>query len=485
MSLSVNPVLDQREYVGGGGRDSSLFNMRRVLPEYVDDLTRDFGTDLYTRMARDPVISSCIRALKLSVLSEGVRVVPAVEMPAFGGVDPAVERDAEIAAELAAFVERNLDLLADSGSSFDEACDALLDMIVLGHKVAEKVPVRVVGGEDSGRWMIGAIKPKPSSNLGFVVDPYNNLLGLVVVDPEKDGSGVSRGPVVGRPEDFGTFLPRERFVVARNGGVDGDPRGESVLSTIYNPWYLKSKILPEFYKYLAQFGTPCLVGKTPVGAGDEIQRDKRGQPIYDNSGEPVLTTPEQRMYDAMLQFQGSSIFVAPGGSEIDLVASNGDGKAFLDAIDLFDRQITRGILLSVRAVMESQHGSKADSQVAQDIMGLAVSALRQRLAAILSRDVIQWLVRVNFGDAALRLAPRFTFARVEQQDRSDLLKAYAAAYAAGLIDDSQLRGIDAELGLPERDLEAMAARREESSMLARLAAGQTGKLIDPEADDDD
>ena len=52
-----------------------------------------------------------------------------------------------------------------------------------------------------------------------------------------------------------------------------------------------------------------------------------------------------------------------------MIESTRDGPATEKALERCDRDITRGILLQVRATMESRFGSKADSQTGQDILG--------------------------------------------------------------------------------------------------------------------
>lgn len=275
------------------------------------------------------------------------------------------------------------------------------------------------------------------------------------------------------------MLPRDRFIVFTFEPKDGDPRGQSLLAPAYNPWWLKSQNLPEYFRYLKQFATPMVVGKTPENAGDEPQRDANGVVETNDDGTPKMLSPQQALFNSLNAFLGAYIMVAPYGSEIDMVTSQGEGEAFRKAVDLFDRQIVLAIHGSTRLALEAEHGSKADSQTGQDVVGLRIATGKDRLGACLTRDLVRPLILMNYGADALELAPKVTLATVEQQDKAKMIAAYAQAMAAGLIHESQLQAIHADLGMPPADYAAMARDAEDKAMNARLAAGELGKLTHP------
>src|SRR4051812_23143490 len=52
--LAINlPGDPKKEYAAGGTENVWLSSYARALPPYIDDLTLDFGPDLYVRMLRD------------------------------------------------------------------------------------------------------------------------------------------------------------------------------------------------------------------------------------------------------------------------------------------------------------------------------------------------------------------------------------------------------------------------------------------------
>jgi hypothetical protein len=61
----------RREYVAGGAL-GWYGPYVRSLPWTIDDVTRDFGDDLYERMLYDAQVAACVQVLKASVLESGM-----------------------------------------------------------------------------------------------------------------------------------------------------------------------------------------------------------------------------------------------------------------------------------------------------------------------------------------------------------------------------------------------------------------------------
>jgi hypothetical protein len=173
--------------------------------------------------------------------------------------------------------------------------------------------------------------------------------------------------------------------------------------------------------------------------------------------------------DALLQkliaWTNGTAIALEHGTELQLIESKGDGEAYIKAIDLYDRQMTQAVLIAIRATMEAQHGSKADSETAQDLLGAFAQLLKRKIEAAIYRDCLLPLVRYNWGEeAAGELCPFLSLSDVAREDVVDIgnMIANLARAKEGMIDDSQLPGIDSKLGLPERDFAAqMAARTEQ------------------------
>jgi hypothetical protein len=70
VSLAVNPT---QEYVSGAGGTSASWyaHTLRAWPWSIDDLTADYGDDLYERMLHDAHIAASINVLKAAIIEDG------------------------------------------------------------------------------------------------------------------------------------------------------------------------------------------------------------------------------------------------------------------------------------------------------------------------------------------------------------------------------------------------------------------------------
>lgn len=389
------------------GSDRAYLQMQRALPRYVDDAERDFGAEIYDRMARDPMVSAAVETLKLRTLEQGLRIVPA--------------DDSDESAAVARFCESSLEGLQ---VPFEETLHDLLDGLIYGHKLAEIVYEE---GAD-GRIRLKSVKPKPRSNYSFVVDEFDNVTGVAALVP-----GVTNWVPNGVVSDAAKVLPLSKFLVLKFGGKNGDPRGASLLRPAYNPWWMKQQTWPQLMKFLAQFAGPSLIGYTPEDG-----------PLVGANGQ----SPEQILYQALTRFQSGSVVVVRGGTKIDTVQSQGEGEAFLRAIDLYNREITHAILKQTRATMEAEHGSRADSQTGSELLDSLVHWVRGTVERAVFSQLIRPLVLMNFGEGTR--VPRVTLKSVERPRFLDMAEAVARLSTSGFLDESQKSDLDEMLGLPRR-----------------------------------
>lgn len=396
-----------REYVAGSS-DFPYLQLQRALPRHVDDAERDFGADIYERMLRDPMVAAAVDTLKMRALAEGLRL-----SPVSGGED------------IWRFVESALESL---DVPIEETLYDMLDALSFGHRLAEIV----FEVSEQGRLVLRAIKPKPRRNYGFVLDAYQNLTGIAAIVPGK--SAFVPVGIVPSPKDLPNLFPASKFFVLTFGGTNRDPRGCSLLRPAYNPWWLKQQTWPQLLKFLVQFAGPSLIGYTPENAAF--------------SGD---LSPEDVMLAALKGFQNGSIVVLRGGSKVDRIQSEGEGQAFLNAIELYNREITHAVLKQTRATMEALHGSRADSETASDILDVVVGWVQGVLARAFRRQVVRPLVALNFGLTAARdHCPNVLFKGSGKPDFAGTAAAVAQLQSSGYLSPSQYGGIDQLLSLPPR-----------------------------------
>lgn len=402
-----------KEYVAGGyGTSMRGFINRyyRTLPQYIDDTTRDLGADLYERMMNDAQVSSCVQLVKLAAIADGYTIRPAID----DRTDPNHQQASVIA-------DYCIHCLENLPKPFNSFLYEMLDAIALGNKRAEKVYEA-----DGGQLILKDIKAKPRWATSFVVDPFNNLVGLLPY--EASGRSVDTANDV---------VPREKFCILTFNPTDNDPRGHSILRPAYNSWNFKIQLWPEYLKYLAQFAGPSLVGTLPENAQ---KRTESGTTI----------TPQEDMGNALEQFKNGSYIVLAHGSELDALNMQGEGASFRNAFDLLDRQIAKAILLQTLATEEGLHQTRAASEVHRGLLDFVVIHARQALEAMIEFDVLYHLVLLNFGpDAARKFTPKAIIGEAKKDWHRDV-EAVSKLMQAGYVDPGQLAALDERLQLPNR-----------------------------------
>jgi len=448
----------RKEYVSGGGLQW-LTNYVRTLSFAIDDVTSDFGSDLYDRMQLDEGILAPVNTLKAGVLENSAEFSAAIT----DEEDPNYQKSKDIAD----FCTR---VMADLPVSFDAVLWNLLDAMPTGNKIAELVFADDATYTGKTQSVLRSIKVKPRHSAAFVVDAFDNVLGLLALIPGV-GLPVQVGTTLQDLNHVPNLLPRDKFAVLTHQPKDGDPRGTSILRAAYSPWWESQQLAGEFLRYLTQYAGPSLVGTTAPEAQGEIQMDTDGGVLLDPmSGLPISITPEQAMLNQLTAFRNGTVIVLPNGATVEPLHVPGNGEAFLSAFDRLDRRKTRAILYQTLATMEAEHGTRAQAGVHQDTLTTIKRQIKNALARVIRREILWPLIRPNFGDDARTLVPLVSLGETEQKDYAGDATATAALFTSGFISDDQLPGIDTMLGLPARDMEALAVQRQQEQEQATQQA---------------
>lgn len=428
-----------REYVAGGSY-SWYGNMVRALPPAIDDLTTDFGDDLYDRMENDPQISACMTILKAAILEDGLHLNPAVE--------DADDDDYDLAVEIFEEAEAMIDNLSDP---LDDSLWDLLSCIGKGNRVAEQ-KIGWAKADKDGRKILNleALKVKPRRATAFVIDPYLNVIGLLGRPPGFPSPFLASwliDPSAPPPN----LLPRSKFAVLTYRPKDSDPRGTSLLRPAYDPWWRKRQIIPEYLRYLTQFAGPSVWGTVPEKALPQPQLDANGQPI---PGAPMLS-PETVLFNALVALRNGTAGAFPFGTIINqLTPQAATGiSPFAAAIASSNLEITKCILTQNLATEEGEHQARAAAQVHQDVLDTLVRQGKRSLVRVLIRDVLRPWISYNWGDKARKLAPQASLGVTEERDRGPLMTAISSLKSTGFLAPSQMQAIDEMLGLPVRTAE--------------------------------
>lgn len=419
-------ALDQEYVVAGNlwgwrGRTARAL----ALPWAFDDVTQDFGDDLYDRMEHDAQVAACDTLLTAAVLEDGITLSPAIDEKGADGYDQAVE--------LVAFCETQLD---DLETALDDVLWDMLGCMGRGSRIAEITYHPFDASPSPGRAVLQSLSVKPRRATAFVVDPYMRLVGLI--GQQADQLTVQAGALLD-PTDP-RVLPREKFAVASFRPRNNDPRGRSAWRPAYNAWWLKMQTWLEYVKYLAQFASGTVVGKTAPGATQNTTDPVTGE----------VLTPVQALLRNLIAIQNGSAIAVPHGTEIDVLFSTGEGKAFLSAMQLYNAEITKSITTQTLASNEGDTASRAQASVHQDALGTIVRQAKRSICRMVRRDVLRHTVRYNYGDQAIALTPKVSLGDVETEDLA--ARMTAASLAGWTIHPSQYPAVDRSFNLPARVL---------------------------------
>ena len=427
---ATRPAALDREYVVGSGAWWYRGRQTRglALPWAIDDVTADFGDDLYDRMALDAQVNACDTLLRAAILEDGITLSPAVDEAGADGY--------EQAAEYVTFCEDQLD---DLETAADDVLWDMLGSLGRGSRVAEITYWPMDMSPLPGRAVLRSLLVKPREATAFVVDAYMRTLGMLARQEDLPG-GANPGMLID-PADA-RVIDREKFAVATFHPVNNDPRGTSIYRAAYTPWWAKMQTWQEFLKYLAQFATPSIVGTTAENA-------QKGTDLYTGAPVDAVTALFQRL----TQFQNSSVLAGAHGMEVELLFSQGEGKAFLNAFSLFNQEITKAITTQTLASNEGENGTRAQATVHQDALDTIIRQAKRSMCRMLRRDVLRNCIRYNYGDQAARLTPRVSLGEVEQEDIAKVWSSVAQLESSGYLHPSQLAALDKRVGLPVRVLE--------------------------------
>lgn len=429
------PVKLTREYVTSGPAPNPVAaEIKQRVGQKYDDIEKYFGDPrLYEYMMRDPAISGSIRVLTYAVLSRGLSVLPrkAHDISKPIGEQPEAQRSAELAEE---FEEMIRAMAVAPEIVIAEMMDALWDKVILAEMVWE---LDQPDGEDAeenedARLVLKSLDPKPKQSWNFVVDSFGHTYGIA---PTNSTAG-SNGLVVINPEKFAILA----WNVKR-----GDPRGTALLDSCYTPWEIRVQAWPEYFKFLKRAAGQRVVGELPP---DAMSGPEFAVGSVTTLADVADMNPAEKMAYELARFDNATSIVIPNGAKVYTLESKLDGTSYKNGMDFLKREMVSAILLAARAVMEAEHGSKADSEGANDILGNILRFMRRWAVAPWEQIAYLWTL-YNYGPQVARDdAPRVTLGEVDHQDQAALLTAFASV--GYKVAESQLPELDVMAGIPVR-----------------------------------
>jgi hypothetical protein len=470
-----------------------------TLPTYIDELERDFGTDMYLRLLNDAAVKAADGVLRDSILDKPITLSLGIDektdkakeakkkakgvaepgmTPGLPGAPPPVpeetaqrsSRKKKLAEKVLEFCEAALDHI--DGDVMTLARE-MLEGIPLGYKLAELVyevaDLRL--DQKAGKQLVvKKVKTKPHEAVSFVSNHYNDIMGYL---PRDLNTGLLASL---QPNDAGEvpgMLPEAKVLRFTWNPRNGDPRGTSNLRAAYVPWRLKIGLYPAYEAYLARFAQPATALELD-GAPLPPMTDAAGETTTDPA---VVTT---LLLTSLRNFAGGGAMVVPVGKVNMLEAAKG-GEVYLQAFTLVNTEITKAILHQELATNEAQFGTRAQSEVHQDVMGMQVALGKAVLADMFRYQLLARMVEYNYGPEALEVLPRVTFGETEQQDLSTVASAAVSFVTNQMIVPSQYNEVLEMVHFPQipQDTVDMMMEAFTAKLEASIVQSQQATMMPP------
>lgn len=178
-------------------------------------------------------------------------------------------------------------------------------------------------------------------------------------------------------------LPVEKCLVYSFDEEFGNKYGQSILSQVYDNYYMKKQILKWYMVYIQKHEGPTLMGK----AGP------------DTSADDLLD-----QLDGIKE--GRQNMVVDQEDDVRILESSHRGEAFMTAITYHDTVIFRRFMIGSLIFGQAEaSGSYAQSQTHMDSLKLFLDGLHEEIAAIF-QELIKRVVDLNFNTERY---PTFTF----------------------------------------------------------------------------
>lgn len=397
--------------------------MLTALPHAFDDLTRQFGVEIYDQMLTD------------SEVAASLDVIVFASVPTEPIVDAAMSPDDQ-EYDMAVLVA---DFISDMVNGFSTSLQDILRTLVRQALAFGTAIGELIYETTEDAWLISDVRITDISQWSLIVDGFNQVHGIAPVNlfnrwPPGAIMPVSEG------QELQNVIPRSKALLLAWQPQKGDPRGNSLLRPAYAAWWAKQQILNEMVTWFARFAQPSIWGTTSEGAQDICTTNP--------DGSQTVERPTDQLLAALMQFRNASAIALPYGSQVNTISVGESGGIFLAALDWADNSIRRAILKQHLATGEGQHQARAAAEVHQDILGLMILTVRNWIADQVRRDIFRPIVLANFGDDAERFIPHLDLGDGDGFPISAMEAAQLAA--VGWFTDDQMAIMDKRLGLPIR-----------------------------------
>jgi len=336
--------------------------------------------DLYKDMEdKDAHLFAVLQTRKNGVISRPSKIVAASEEP--------------YDQKIAEFVRKTF----YNTWNLDGSLLGLLDALGKGFSVAE-----VLWRQDGGQVGVETLKLRPQGRFCFEADgslcllpsPYSTKTRL---EPGFDTrAGTSTTPSINTlsyTSPKSRNLPPRKFITFQFGATPEAPHGRGLLMKAYWYYWFKKNNLKFWILFNEKFGSPTVIGKYRLGAGEEERK---------------------RLFEVVESLQNDSGVTIPENLAIEFLEAKRSGaiNTYKDLADWCNDEMSKLVLGATLTTGEGRRsGSLALGRVHERVRSEYIESDARALMNVINRQLIRWIVDFNFGTDSK--APRFVIDTTE------------------------------------------------------------------------
>jgi phage gp29-like protein len=266
-------------------------------------------------------------------------------------VDPVSDLPGDIAVK--DFVEFALSKLP-----MDQIFRGMLEAYILGYSVAE-----VIWAKTSRGTLPVDIRVRDSRRFIFQ-------------ESEDAAGGFTMRMLTKDDQAKGVELPARKFIVFRYWAThDGDPYGSGLGRILYPLVKFKRRAIESEVLFSDRFATPTAIATAPLSATvDEINT----------------------LYGHISNLSQETALILPEGFQLEFANPQGSPEVFTGLRDALINEITT-LIAGEAETGNKDAGSRASSEVANDVRVVRAKELSEALCSELSNTLVRWIVDLNYS----------------------------------------------------------------------------------------
>ena len=295
--------------------------------------------NIYRRLLTDSTVQSAFSKIAQEVTSRELIIDPVSDLPG----DIAVKD----------FVEFALSKLP-----MDQIFRGLLEAYILGYSVAEVIWAKTARGT-----LPVDVRVRDSRRFIFQ-------------ESEMADGGFTMRMLTKDDQTKGVELPARKFIVFRYWAThDGDPYGSGLGRILYPLVKFKRRAIESEVLFSDRFATPTAIATAPLSATvDEINT----------------------LYGHISNLSQETALILPEGFQLDFANPQGSPEVFTGLRDSLINEITT-LIAGEAETGNKDAGSRASSEVANDVRVVRAKELSEALCSELSNTLVRWIVDLNYS----------------------------------------------------------------------------------------